>query len=357
MRCLNFLPLILLIILSSKVLSQDIFDIESNCDPQDQVCNKIEQEFVNAGKIISNNLILNAKILVELIYEPLDDDTFGQTTPVLRIHDSPDTVQRLYPTALLKQLNITFEPDFVDIQVSINSNANNSYWFPGDPDIQSTQIDVSELALHELIHGIGFTSTWDFPEDQKFINFLTPRLNGLEDNGDPEDPIIFDGFFETVFDGFLVYIGSPTRNFITNITNSINSFTAKGTEFDNMDALNSKLLETQQQNVELMLTYATTKSSLGFLPTGSQDAIILDTSNPEFDFASSISHVSQDDYENTTEFLMTPHQKEGVTLQAQIQQTGNTPGGGIGPNLRSILGTLGYTINPNPPNNTNSNFQ
>ncbi|CAG8794537.1 3776_t:CDS:1, partial [Gigaspora rosea] len=63
--------------------------------------------------------------------------------------------------------------------------------------------------------------------------------------------------------------------------------------------------------------------------------------NPEFDFASSISHVSQDDYENATEFLMSPHQKEGVTLQAQIQQTGNIPGGGIGPNLRSILGTLG----------------
>src|SRR2546423_1400542 len=116
--------------------------------------------------------------------------------------EDPDGVQRLYPNALLKQLNIPVDDD-VDIRMSVNEDEEASFWL-GDPDIQANQIDVAELALHELMHGLGFTSKWGFPRDPDFNTFLTPRLN----DGDDEvgEPVTFNGFFETQFDSFLMHI-------------------------------------------------------------------------------------------------------------------------------------------------------
>jgi hypothetical protein len=256
-----------------------------------------------------------------------------------------DSVERLYPTALLKQLHtdIHFE-DEADIRISINSDED-VYWFPGDGDIQPDQIDVSELALHEMVHGLGFSSTWEFPADHYYTSFITPRLNGDSDIN-IDDPITFEGFYETVFDGFLVYLEDPKNpkdaKRITDMAQSLNGFTAKGTKFPDVFALFDEFAKSKQQDdAKLMLSYATTASKMAFMPPESLDPFMLDTSEEEFSLGNSINH-AEEDYDNTPEFLMVPTQDPGVSLQTHLKNTGNNPGRGIGPKLRSVLKTLGY---------------
>ncbi|RGB39582.1 hypothetical protein C1646_802880 [Rhizophagus diaphanus] len=335
-----------------------------SCPPEStDICNKLEREFVHSGEVIASNLVLNTNIVVEVIYEPLGEDgeKLGGTTPTLMKFVSPqDQVERLYPTALLKQLStgIDFGED-ADIKISINSDVEEDFWFPGDGDIKPTQVDVSLLSLHEMVHGLGFSSTWEFPPDRE--TFITPRLNG-DDDIDEDDPITFDGFYETVFDANLVHLEDPNNpnsaKRITDIAKSLNGFTPKGTNFPNVATLFDRFEESNQVNdAKLMLTHATTKSALAFMPPGSLDPFVLDTSEQEFSFGTSINHFDQDTFINTADFLMVPTEEEGVTLQAHLQRTGNNPGGGIGPKLRSVLKTLGYTVNANPPMGSTSTLQ
>src|SRR3954447_20346526 len=177
------------------------------------------------------------------------------------LYVSPDNVERLYPTALLKQIdNGISVGDIADIKISINSDRENDFWFPEDGDIQPEQIDITELMLHELIHGLGFTSQWNFPEDRD--TFLTPLLNGDEDI-DYDDPIAFDGFYETIFDGFLNYVGDPAvPKRISDIAKSLNGFTAIGNDFATATALYDAFAASppQQDAATLVLGYATTQS-------------------------------------------------------------------------------------------------
>ena len=58
-----------------------------------------------------------------------------------------------------------------DIQAIFNSKMD--YWFEGDPvPMLATQIDILYVVLHELVHGLGFVSSWD---DYLEIQALTPR--------------------------------------------------------------------------------------------------------------------------------------------------------------------------------------
>ncbi|PKB96167.1 hypothetical protein RhiirA5_435330 [Rhizophagus irregularis] len=139
------------------------------------------------------------------------------------------------------------------------------------------------------------------------------KIKLSDDNIDEDDPITFDGFYETVFDANLVHLEDPNNpnsaKRITDIAKSLNGFTPKGTNFPNVATLFDRFEESNQPNDAKLIT--------------------------------SINRFDQDTFINTADFLMVPTEEEGVTLQAHLQRTGNNPGGGIGPKLRSVLKTLG----------------
>ncbi|EXX66724.1 uncharacterized protein OCT59_000501 [Rhizophagus irregularis] len=357
MKYFSLLFPVFLILLFPTVFSQDIFTFVLHCE-HEEICDKLEREFANVGIIIASNLVLNTKILVDVTYEPLDPDDFAETETNLMKFVSPgDQVERLYPTALLKQLNTGIDfGDAADIIMSINSVIN--FWFPSDGgDIQPDQYDVLATSLHEMMHGLGITTTWRFPPD--IDTYLTPRLNGVE-IGKIKEPVTFEGFYESVFDKNLIYINvddPDDERRITEIAQDLNGFTPKGTEFPTVDALfDAFTASDQENNAELMLEYATTELSLHFILPDEQEPVLLHTTE-EFAAGTSISHFDQGAYEDTPDFLMIPSLRQGVSLKTLIQDTGDNPGGGIGPELRLVLKTLGYTVNENPPMGSTSTPQ
>ena len=79
MKYLAFLSPVLLILLFPTVLSQDVFQFDMNCPPGSEgICDKLENEFINTGKVIASNLVLNTNIVVEVSYEPLVPGTYGK---------------------------------------------------------------------------------------------------------------------------------------------------------------------------------------------------------------------------------------------------------------------------------------
>src|SRR5690349_3253842 len=109
-----------------------------------------------------------------------------------------DQMIRLYPQALVKQQATDQSISFgaYDIVALFNSEAN--FWFQGDGPIQHTQSDFLFVILHELVHGLGFTSSWD-----DYINItpeaLTPDVSITTKGG--QQTI---GFTEYAFDRFIV---------------------------------------------------------------------------------------------------------------------------------------------------------
>ncbi|CAG8731290.1 8955_t:CDS:2, partial [Funneliformis mosseae] len=80
------------------------------------------------------------------------------------------------------------------------------------------------------------------------------------------------------------------------------------------------------------------------------DAVILETAINPFVQGSSVSHMDFATYLNTSDFLMMYKAVVGKTIEELIKDGGNYPGGVIGPKLKLMLETIGYTTedNPNP---------
>jgi hypothetical protein len=79
MKYLTLLSSVLLILFSPTVLSQDRFEIDMNCPPgSENICNKLEREFIYTGEVIDSNLVLNTNIIVEVSYEPLVSGVYGK---------------------------------------------------------------------------------------------------------------------------------------------------------------------------------------------------------------------------------------------------------------------------------------
>src|SRR6185369_7868264 len=79
------------------------------------------------------------------------------------LKDNDEDIPRIYPQALVKQLNRQDHPEFLgyDILALFNSEAN--YWFEEydkGGKIGQDQFDFLFVVVHELIHGLGFTTGW-----------------------------------------------------------------------------------------------------------------------------------------------------------------------------------------------------
>ncbi|KAK9717292.1 hypothetical protein K7432_006334 [Basidiobolus ranarum] len=257
-----------------------------------------------------------------------------------------DGQKRSFPQALLKQKGLTKHPKFSPYDIIATFNSDVDFWFEGDGAIKTTQSDFLFVIIHELIHGLGFSSAWmDYIND--IPQSLTPNI--LISNS--SDLYVFAGFIENVFDKFLVEY--PSLRPLTEVTNTLNSFASgPGTIFHHEEEF-SKMFSssTQSKEASRMLNLATTGRTLAFLPkntTGSSTPIILETSLNPYVQGSSISHFDFKTYSNTADFLMRYMEDRGVSLKTSIEKTGDYIGGPVGPQLRLVLQSLGYTINPDP---------
>ncbi|KAK9765861.1 hypothetical protein K7432_005473 [Basidiobolus ranarum] len=323
------------------------------CTESPATCEKARATFQIAFDILSNVIEFKRTVNVKASYvnycEDMDwchSSLLGYAGPArsMKLKGS-DGKRRLYPQALVKQMELPELPEFsgVDIQATFNSEAR--FWFQADMNpIRRRQYDFLSVILHELIHGLGFTTQWD----NYFKTGLTPRPNfqTLRNGGTR-----FVGFTENAFDQYLVEYPSMTK--LTEMSDKISDrLLSQGYETGSsrwgifrklQDTLESKLTQD-------LLDSGTKPNTIAFLPKNAQslnETIFLETSIRRFTQGSSICHLDYQSNLNSPDFVMKYKSGPG-SIQAKLKNVKQSKYSPIGPQLISILETLGYSINSNP---------
>ncbi|GBB95113.1 hypothetical protein RclHR1_02480012 [Rhizophagus clarus] len=361
----------------------NMFETTLHCSSTEEICTKVKEAFDSAGEILSSTINFVEKIKVNATFTPLcdkekgnceDDEILGSAGPI-RFHPmiDDDNMVRLYPQSLVKQFQYHTHLEYSQYDIGAIFNSNAKYWFGGEINIEKNQFDFLYIILHELIHGLGFGSSWD----QYYVGLITPPIINsfnsvninVESNNNNDDDDYNNNkeksvkFVEWAFDKHVILMGNGTK--ISSITQELN-------EFFNPESLNNLKINTQRDFeinfhnskqfiiAKQMFNLAQTPNTIGFLSKGKDDdnnknikdldknIVILETSFNPFRVASSISHIDNSLYSNTEDFLMRPVIMNGVTLQQEIVNGGNYSGGPIGPKLKQILETLGYSTKDNP---------
>jgi hypothetical protein len=212
--------------------------------------------------------------------------------------------------------------------------------------------------LHELIHGLGFITSWSddiyraiiplFQQPNNLDPFITPILLASTDNEQLLDgynnPLPFWGFVEFPFDKFIHYNSSTGLSSFTSVTKQLNQFCNSNAVFGNLiDLANSWY--TSEFYFQASKLHKKSVNPLNVLAAiGNETLLWLETSVNPYSTGSSLCHVDQSIYSNSKEYLMVYTANHGVGL-SQLNQL--YPNGPIGPKLLTIMGALGYRLNSN----------
>ncbi|RGB43137.1 hypothetical protein C1646_782277 [Rhizophagus diaphanus] len=377
----------------------NMFVVDFDCSINNvTLCDKVKDVFITAGKFITATIDLKSAVSVKAQFVDFcasfnDCDTnliiLGAAGPARMIpfRNVTDGKVRLYPQALYKQMNLPDHPQFGPNEIEAIFNANMSYWFEGDPlPMGFKQADMLYVVLHELIHGLGFTNSWnDYFNLQALTPYIdaimevdagtpgapgtpdtpagtpgTPEIPGVPGSppGSPGSPVpsnVIVQFLEFVFDRNLVLLKSGQS--LSSITDQLNTF-----KFDlnlpNNLIINSFVQSPQFQIAKNMYTFGTSHGEIGFLLTSDvqpnttltpdqirDNVLIVETSFNPFVSSSSIAHVDFNTYINSSDFLMLFTYPHGKTLGEMMDRSNSTNTyGPIGPKLRTLLGILGYEV-------------
>ncbi|EPB92462.1 hypothetical protein HMPREF1544_00760 [Mucor circinelloides 1006PhL] len=174
------------------------YDLE--CKADDVYCAKVSKAVGSAIDEFTRVINVKNSLLIKVMYysfceKTCANDTYGWGSPTsqftLPFEDGAD-LNYVYPQALAKQLapySSTSVWSKYDIEIEINHDAyinatdieqaisdgwnktgtppNGKYWFFNDTNAQGTireiashQVDFRYVVLHELLHGLGFLSSW-----------------------------------------------------------------------------------------------------------------------------------------------------------------------------------------------------
>ncbi|KAK9764279.1 hypothetical protein K7432_008341 [Basidiobolus ranarum] len=314
------------------------FQLNLSCNETLHPCDKIRQSFQTAFDLISNVIILKQQISVSAELSELPPDIIGGAFPSRQIPRlDPDHITRLYPQALFKQSgNQDAEYATSDIHAVFNSDMD--FWYMGDGTIREDQFDFLYVIVHELMHGLGVTTSWGLLPDEKSLAPLEYNMNTGE----------VLGFMETSFDRYLI---SSTKKFNTLYENMSEFFTTTKSTYKNMDDFLGVFNTSDQYSLALdSYRLATTPRSLEFQMNNNQTIVLETNFNGQFLPGSSLTHFDYITYKNSSDFLMTFYNEPGVNINQIIQQTNEYFTSPIGPLLTNLLQTIGYETNPNPRN-------
>ncbi|KXS18762.1 hypothetical protein M427DRAFT_198964 [Gonapodya prolifera JEL478] len=304
--------------------------------PDLTLCAKVATAFQNAGKRIALVVSIVAPIQVKAAftsfctaYNQCGTNILGTAAPSSMVEVLAGTSKYFIPQSLFKNVGIGSTPyTYTPYDIDALFNADASWWFQGDPLITPGQEDFEQVATHELLHGMGFSSGWR----QWFAgqSFLTPCYYSYSDG-----TFAFWGS-QYIFDAFLYesatrlplssYYDRIKATFPGNQTVSVSAFPAafQSTGGDAFVAA-SRVFN---------MTSSGTKA-LSFSAGGTAADPIL-WSSTGYSSGSAISHLD-DGYEYTSDLLMISYARMGATLDQKIASAGAYVYGAIGPN--TISGT------------------
>ncbi|KAI8099864.1 uncharacterized protein BX664DRAFT_290239 [Halteromyces radiatus] len=378
-----------------------------NCQVDDPFCRKVENGIVQALLELAKVIDIKTKIIIKIRYHSFcatsscSNSTFGWGIPssqfILPFDYGPD-LNHVYPQALAKQLVPVYNTSSVwaasDVTVDINHDAymegvdyekaqtigwngtgvppTGRFWFVNDTSygnntsIDNNQVDFRYVFLHELLHGLGFISSWaayfwsssspfrllvENVVDPSQLQIITPGMYWSNDVDG--GPIYITGFQPTmIFDKNLFSYnknGSTTNNgtSLTDLGFDMQNFCVPRTEGFILDFV-SKFHQTNQSisATNLWNSMAELDSLLFNFPPAAvanssyntnkylrekyqnmtllTGAGVLDTPLEHFDqttnrAGTAISHVD-DQYNSTVDFLMTRGFITGQSLEDITQE-------------------------------------
>src|SRR5256885_3961259 len=240
-KYIDIFALILLLLIfkvsfSNQSDNTNLIQIRLNCNQVKTpiLCDKVKIAFTNAAIIILNTFEFKEPIIVNANFAKLCNncDILGSAGPakLIPLKDDDEKI-RLYPQALVKQLQLSNYYEFAEYDILAEFNSEYSkFWFRGDQEINSEQIDFELILIHELLHGLGFGTSWDDYLNYDDSGILTPSLSFLDSNIDNgKGSIKFTGFHEFAMDKYLVF--TKDNSSLGIITDLLNQFTINKTEF------------------------------------------------------------------------------------------------------------------------------
>ena len=332
-------------VVNGNLTNMFTFDVICTRGTPQETCLKANATLIQAGQFISNVIDLETEIRVNVTMFPFcqsamicsdGTDSLAAAAPARTISLlDDDNVQRLYPQSVVKQFApyLSSIPTFSEYDINMNINSEALFYYTDSAlPINSTQTDLLFVVLHELFHGLGFTSSYEDYFHPTSPSTVTPNvlISGADQN------ISFAGFIEYAFDKYL----KLESGFVTNLVSTMNarlltltnnrtySPAGLGTTFES-----DPVSEISRSLTRNFTTAHTTSYSYN------QSLVTLETGIP-FSSGSSISHMSSDIYAGTSDFLMRYISQRGVTLQ-QLQ---DKEYGAIGPGLRGVMASLGYRV-------------
>ncbi|CAI2164962.1 6866_t:CDS:2 [Funneliformis geosporum] len=342
-----------------KSPDDSMFEFTIECISTEEVCIKVKNEFEKAGKEIAKTIRFNTPVKVIAAFHDFCDIPeqtkdcqliIGQAgaTRFISMKDD-DGINRLYPQPLVKQFQFEKHPKFTDFDIFADFNANTSFWFEGDPKIQTTQVDFKTVVVHEMIHGLGFFNAYSQYTGYNATIPLNVKLDE-ENSFNNLNEIVENGMFlEFAMDKYTVLLkdGTPISYFFKKLNSYFVQFNS--TSINTTDFINSPQFKIAEKLYELSITPLT----IGVLPKGAvnyKNAIPLETSITEFNAGSTLGHVDFFTFYNTADFLMVASAETwvGLTAQELVKLRGNYAGGLIGPKLKLVLENLGYATDDNP---------
>ncbi|KAJ3394604.1 hypothetical protein HDU84_007778 [Entophlyctis sp. JEL0112] len=228
---------------------------------------------------------------------------------------------------------------------------------PGDTTIydengssQDPTYDFRQVAIHELIHGMGFMSSWNRPLHPESLLPSNPIIDDITEKNSTIKVVTFAKSY--IFDKMMMHSG--TGVFMRDYAQAIRNESVKLSQkiFDEKPNINeSELLaewapefmssKAYQLSKNLMEKVATTPMQLvtWYLDSSQKSRyVILHTPN-EYSAGHSLGHVDSTVYGGTTEFLMRPYATAGVGLAAQTPRSKSTV---LGAAVVGILCQMGY---------------
>ncbi|ORX41721.1 hypothetical protein BCR36DRAFT_363837 [Piromyces finnis] len=367
-----------------RLTGENAFFIDFNCNVQNNVkfCKNAEKAFKKAADTISNILyIYSGPILInatltsfcELAHPDgsacnADDPTrrkLGQAYPYssfpVKAVDpiDGDTDVYLYPQALLRQLDIQSDyPDFNQYDITAEFNSDVNWYFEEDEDdsIDDDQHDFLYVAIHELIHGLGFISSWRTLLDMDF-HYLTPRAKqGIAKNED----IVLGWYQMQILDKYISL--NKTGMYLREMGKKIMSYGNSGDMVKQNVWLEGFHKSESGQAAQEVYDIATSgKNVFSIMSIDNELITYLQTIKNTFIAGICMGHLDNDEYTNKPDFLLRPYVPKGEDVNDLIEKGSFSYLNeeeksrkelwyktAFGPHLISIMETIGWPTKYHP---------
>lgn len=322
--------------------NEDAFHIDFNCNIKDSdMCHKAEKAFRRAANsisevfnIYSGPILINATLIsfCEVAHPDgsacnADDPTrrkLGQAYPYSSYPakavdpDDGDTDTYLYPQALLRQLDIKSDyPDFESYDITAEFNADVNWYFEDDDEdrIDDDQHDFLYVAIHELIHGLGFISSWRTLLDMDF-HYLTPRAKmGIARNED----IVLGWYQMQIFDKYIQL--NKTGSYLKDMGKKIMTYQNTG-DMIKQDTWLEGFHKSESGQVAQEIYDIATSGKLVFSIMSKDNNFItyLQTNKNSFIAGTCMGHLDNDEYTNKPDFLLRPYVPKGEDVDDLIEK-------------------------------------